>query len=78
MGRKGQRVAERDGLGRRIGSRLVRLVGGLGLLIRWALMLWGRDLAKGRAIPAGFTNGTVRGKQTAQTANGLRLRREDP
>ena len=78
MGRKAQRVAERDGLGRWIGSRLVRLVGGLGLLIRWCLLLWGRDLAKGRAYPAGIPNRTVRAKQTAQTANGLRLRREDP
>jgi hypothetical protein len=37
-------------------------------------LLWGRDLARGRADPTGFPNRTVRGKQTAQTANAVRLR----
>ena len=78
MGRKGQRVAERDGLGRRIGSGLVGWSVGLGFLICWWLLLWGRDLAEEGADPQQIPNGTVRGKQTAQTANGLQLRREDP
>ena len=40
--------------------------------------LRGRNLARGGADPRGSSSRTVRGKQTAQTANAVRLRRTDP
>ena len=56
--------------GRLVGRAVIKSVG--------VCLLWGRDLARGRADPAGVPNRTVRRKQTAQTANGARLRRADP
>lgn len=40
--------------------------------------LRGRDLARGRADPRGTPYRTVRGKQTAQTAQTAHVRAEDP
>jgi hypothetical protein len=64
-----------SGRGGRVGGRWRgRLVGRSVIKFVSVRPLRGRDLAKGRADPRGSPNSTVRGKQTAQTANAVRLR----
>ena len=68
--------------GDEIGTRSGREVVALGWVGRWigvikslsVRQLRGRYLARGGADPSGFPNRTVRGKQTAQTAQAVRLR----
>jgi hypothetical protein len=69
--RSGREVVALGLVGGRFGGRLV---GRAVIKSVSARPLRGRNLAKGRADPSGFPNRTVRGKQTAQTANAVRLR----